>query len=363
MIDELASRLDIDPLEMRRINETSDRRRGQMEIGAGLIGWERRRPDGSAPGRIKTGLGMGAAHWYAWGDRCLIDVDIYPNGRVEVLSGSQDIGTGTRTVLVDVAADQLGIDRSWITGKIGRSDFPPGPASGGSVVSRLVATTTRDAAEKAKQELIAEVASEWGVEADRIVLEGGVFRGRDGDRSLDWPLACALIHADKISARGRFRRELAGGGDAADMTSGTHFAEVEVDTETGSVRVMRIVAVQACGQVVNRLTAENQICGGVVQGLSYALFEERILDRTTGAMLNPNLEGYKIAGSVDIPEIIPVLDADDGDPGVRSIGEPVTIPTAGAIANAVANAIGARVRSLPITPERVLEALGGGGRV
>jgi xanthine dehydrogenase YagR molybdenum-binding subunit len=146
------------------------------------------------------------------------------------------------------------------------------------------------------------------------------------------------------------------------QVAGVQFAEVEVDVETGLVRVIKVVAVQDCGLVIDPLTARSQINGGVIQGISYALFEERILDRRTGDMVNADFLSYKIAGSLDMPEIvsIPFSVAQGGTTtGVSSLGEPPTVPTAGAIGNAVANAIGARVRSLPITPAKVLAALGG----
>jgi xanthine dehydrogenase YagR molybdenum-binding subunit len=136
------------------------------------------------------------------------------------------------------------------------------------------------------------------------------------------------------------------------------FAEVDVDTETGIVRVRRIVALQEVGKAVNRNTVENQITGGVIQGLSFALFENRILDRHAGAMLNANMDLYKIAGPQDIPEIIPIIWQSQDNPSVNALGEPPVIPTPGAIGCAVANAIGVPVRSMPIVPAKVLAALG-----
>jgi xanthine dehydrogenase YagR molybdenum-binding subunit len=128
------------------------------------------------------------------------------------------------------------------------------------------------------------------------------------------------------------------------------------------VRVVKVVAVQDCGLVIDPLTARSQINGGVIQGISYALFEERILDKRSGEMVNADLLNYKIAGSLDIPEIVSIpFTVAQGMTcvGASSLGEPPTVPTAGAIANAVANAIGVRIRSLPITPAKVLAALGG----
>jgi xanthine dehydrogenase YagR molybdenum-binding subunit len=145
-------------------------------------------------------------------------------------------------------------------------------------------------------------------------------------------------------------------GLSASGTSGVQFAEVEVDIETGITKVERITCVQDCGLVVNRLAAESQCNGGIIMGIGFALFEERILDRNTGRMVNPNMEFYLLPGPSDMPEIDVTL-LDQPERGVIGIGEPPTISTAAAIANAVANAIGVRVRSLPITPAKVLAAL------
>jgi len=135
--------------------------------------------------------------------------------------------------------------------------------------------------------------------------------------------------------------------------------ELSVDTETGQVHLLRVVALQCCGRVVCRKTAESQIIGGVIQGLSYALFEDRVLDRQTAAGLNANLEAYKIIGSKDMPHIEPVL-YNKGFTRVCPIGEPTHVPTAGAVACAIFNAIGRPVRSLPMTPDKILAALEGG---
>jgi xanthine dehydrogenase YagR molybdenum-binding subunit len=144
-------------------------------------------------------------------------------------------------------------------------------------------------------------------------------------------------------------------------TFGAHFAEVEVDVETGAVRVLKHVAAQESGQIVNKLTAESQVLGGVTQGLSAGLFEERVMDDATGNPVNANLRDYKIATSLDIPEITPVF-VDVVDPhinnlGTKGLGEPARVPASAAVANAVYNAIGVHVREIPMTPKRVLEAL------
>jgi xanthine dehydrogenase YagR molybdenum-binding subunit len=157
---------------------------------------------------------------------------------------------------------------------------------------------------------------------------------------------------EPLVVQGQWQQGLSSNGAA-----GVQFAEVEVDTDTGFVKVKKILCVQDCGLVVSKLTCESQINGGIIGGIGYALYEGRVTDANTGVVLNPNFETYKLPGIADIPEIEIIL-LDTSERGVIGIGEPATIPTAAAIANAVANAIGVRVNSLPITPQRVLAALG-----
>jgi len=186
------------------------------------------------------------------------------------------------------------------------------------------------------------------------VAKGGKILTKSGEE-MSWQQATTHLGMDTITEEGHWAEDLREGGAA-----GTQFAEVEVDTETGHVTVIKIVAVQDCGLILNRLTTESQINGGVVGGLNYALLENRIMDPQTGRMINSNLIDYKIAGPTEIPEIKAI--AFDTDQKVTGIGEPATIPTAGAIANAVYNAIGVRIRSLPITPDKILTKLAEKGK-
>jgi xanthine dehydrogenase YagR molybdenum-binding subunit len=145
---------------------------------------------------------------------------------------------------------------------------------------------------------------------------------------------------------------------------GVQFAEVSVDTETGVIKVERVVAVHDCGRPINPMGVQSQINGGVIQGLSYALYENRILDRNTGIMVNPNLEEYKIAGAREMPVIEPIVIEQywgKSSTDAAGIGEPATVPTAAAVANAVYNAIGVRIRQIPMTPAVVLAALASKG--
>ena len=170
-------------------------------------------------------------------------------------------------------------------------------------------------------------------------------------KGMTWKEACRLLGVQPISADGAWQQGLSSSG-----TSGVQFADVEVDIETGITRVKRVVCVQDCGMIVDRITAESQVYGGIIMGIGFALFEHRILDRNTAKMVNPNMEFYLLPGMSDIPEIDITL-IDQPERGPVGLGEPPTISTAAAIANAIANATGARVRSLPLTPAAVLAAL------
>ena len=354
MMDELAGKLGMDPLEFRLKNDPIESRREMMKVGAKMIGWNRRRPDGTWPGIIKHGFGMATSSWGNSPGKATIEVDVFRDGTVEVRSGSQDIGTGFRTVLADCVAWRLGISRQWTSVKVGVSTYPPGPTSGGSVTSRYTAPRAFGAAEKAREAILKLVAAEWNTDPASLTLKKDIIS--DGKREMPWQKACKLITQDRLtfseSEAGEYWKEPTG-------SEGAQFCEIAVDTETGIVRVLKIVALQDCGQAVNRRTAENQITGAIIQGISFALFENRILDRQVGSMVNPNMEMYKIAGSQDVPEIIPIIWKSRDDVGVNSLGEPPVIPMPGAIGCAVANAIGVRIRSMPITPAKVLAALEG----
>jgi xanthine dehydrogenase YagR molybdenum-binding subunit len=355
MMDHMAEQVGLDPLDFRLLNETSDVRREMIKVGAELIGWSRRQPGGASPGPIKRGFGIGVADWGNGGGRASIGVNVYRNGTIEVLSGAQDMGQGYRTMIGDVVRTHLGLPRELLVVKVGRGDLPPGPASGGSVTSRFTAPKGFLAAEMARGRIFNLVVQEWGLEnALGLELNNGVIRG-DG-KSIDWRDACRLMTDDHVSVTadedGEFWKRPTG-------SEAVQFAEVQVDVETGAIRVRKVVAIQNVGLPVNRHTIENQICGAVIQGLSFCLFEDRILNRQTGAMVNTDMNMYKIAGPLDVPEIVPIIWREDWDVGVNSLGEPPVVPTAGAIATAVANAIGAQVRSMPLTPDKVLAAVAG----
>ncbi|MEW6745522.1 MAG: xanthine dehydrogenase family protein molybdopterin-binding subunit [Planctomycetota bacterium] len=364
MIDELAEAIGLGPLAVRRLNDPSSIRQAEYEIGAKAIGWDRRRnPPGSDIGPIKRGLGMACSAWPSIGSpggqpRWSVICQIYRDGSVELLNGAQDIGTGTRTLLATVAAEELGITHDRIRVGLGDTSLPPGPTSGGSTTAPSLAPAARAAAHLARAQLLELVADELEVEPEDLEARGGRIAKRgEGATSLSFAEACELMDGEMIRAEGVRADNYA---VYYEGVAGCQFAEVEVDVETGLVRVIKVVAVHDCGRVINRLQAENQVIGGVIQGMSYALHENRILDRNTGTMVNPDLLSYKVSGSRDMPEIVPIFyDVANGgnNVGLAGLGEPPVIPTAAAIANAITNATGARVRELPITPDKVLAAL------
>ncbi|HIC22850.1 MAG TPA: xanthine dehydrogenase family protein molybdopterin-binding subunit, partial [Planctomycetes bacterium] len=193
---------------------------------------------------------------------------------------------------------------------------------------------------------------------DLDIRAARVIKNDGSDTGLSFQEACALMDDDAIEVlKARPRRNYAG---FSDTNAGVQAAEVEVDMDTGVVRVKKVVAVADAGKLINPLTAESQVRGGVTQGVSYALHERRIMDRQKGRMLNDDLENYKILGSVDCPEIdVVLIDVYNGKSNtqVMGLGEPPIVATAAAVANAVADAIGTRIFEIPITPKKVLEAI------
>jgi xanthine dehydrogenase YagR molybdenum-binding subunit len=370
IVDELAEKLKIDPLLLRDRIDASPVRREERRRGAERIGWSRRHAPGSDTGTIKRGIGMAQSLWGAnVQTNASCEVRLLRDGSVEILSSVQDIGTGIGTVLAQVVAEELGLRPQDITVRIGDTDFPAGGPSYGSRTTASITPPARNAAYKVKQTLLAIVASRLGVAAGDLELrDGRVTTKTNPARGMSLREAAATLRTDQISAfasrsddYGGFRRTMTDAALAQTDLGGVQFAEVAVDTETGIVRVDRVVAVQDCGRPMNPMQTESQVQGGVLMGLSYALFEDRIIDRHTGHMLNADLEHYKIAGPRETPDIeVLLLENYQGQSATDAYGiaEPANIATAPAIANAVYNAIGVRLRQLPMTPAAVLGALG-----
>jgi xanthine dehydrogenase YagR molybdenum-binding subunit len=358
VVDELADRLRMDPLELRMRNLPDDEPNAQWRkyfpMAAEKINWSRRHPTGDASsGPIKRGLGCAANRWGGGGsNRTKAQCEIAPDGSVTTRIGTQDIGTGTRTLVAMITAETMGLPLEAVTASIGDTNYPFAPGSGGSVTVGSISPAVRVACEGARDALLARVAPTLGVAPDALVAKNGrISAASDASKGVSWKDACKLLGTQPIQFDGQWERGLSSVG-----TSGVQFADVEVDIETGVTRVKKVVSVQDCGMILDRLTAQSQMYGGITMGMGFALFEDRILDRNTARMVNPNMEWYLLAGMSDVPEIDITL-VDEAERGVIGLGEPPVISTAAAIANAVANAIGVRIRKLPITPDAVLAAL------
>ncbi len=359
LMDELADRVKMDPIEFRIRNlppqAPNAMWREYFRIGAARFGWDRRHPTGDpAPGPLKKGMGCAANRWGGGGRGTQAQCEIHPDGGVVVRCGTQDLGVGTRTLIAVIAAETLGLEVKDIKVELGDSNFPFSGGSGGSTTAPAVSPAIRVTVSKALQELGARVAPALGVAADQITASNGRVHAKGAPATgMAWAEACKRLQTTPVSINAGWEPGLSASG-----TSGVQFAEVTVDIETGVAKVDRILCVQDCGLVVNQLTAESQCIGGMTMGVGFALYEDRILDRNTATQVNPNMEWYLVPGMSDIPQMEIVL-LNQPERGVIGIGEPPTISTAAAIANAVANAIGVRVGSLPLTPQKVLTALEG----
>jgi xanthine dehydrogenase YagR molybdenum-binding subunit len=316
-IDELAARLTMDPVVLRdRIDvsgsDDSRARRVERRLGAERIGWASRRPPNSDPGPLKRGVGMAQSMWVSViSPTTACEVRIMGDGSVEAFNAAQDIGTGTRTVLAQVVAEELGLRADQVGSYIGDTRYPIGPASGGSRVTGSLTPAARNAAYRAAREFAARLAPALGVGADAISFAEG-YVGVPGSAATWLPFKEAAKRAGiaELSQRADRHDDYEGYmmkfGDIAvgkHGIGGVQFAEVTVDVETGTVKVDRIVAVHDCGRPINPKLTENQIYGGVIQGVSYALYEERHIDAGTGFHLNANIDQYKIVGAREVPAI------------------------------------------------------------
>ncbi len=280
------------------------------------------------------------------------------DGTVILRAGTQDIGTGTRTVLAQICSEELGIDLDRISVRIGDTEGPYGPISAGSLTLASVGPAVRLASRDAREQFLAAAAGVLEVRKTELRMERGHIVSK-GARTPISEVSRKLENNTVIGKGSRWPNP-----DSLSIkTFGAHFAQVEVDTRTGEIFVEKIVAVHDVGRIVNPLTAASQVKGGVVQALGFALSEERVVDRALGRVMNANLEWYKIPTAMDAPEIVVrFVDRPDrkaNNLGAKGLGEPPIIPAAAAVANAVANAIGVRVRHAPMTRARVLEALAG----
>jgi xanthine dehydrogenase YagR molybdenum-binding subunit len=373
IIDDLAEKIGMDSLEFRMKNDvdvdqvfnvpyTSKRLKEAYQKGAELIGWKNRNKiAGSGEGQIKKGMGMASQIWWGGGGPpAYATLKLNRDGSVNVLSGTQDIGTGTYTFIAQVTAEVLQIPIDNVEVTIGDTETCPYcNVSGGSLTAASVSPAVRDAAEKMKSKLISGASAILEIQEDQLdYSQAEIISKTDPSIKISISDVVRKMQETVLVTTGSRNANP----DGYTINSfGAQFAEVEVDIFTGIVKVLRIVAAHDIGRPLNQKTLENQFHGGIIQGLGYALLEERIVDNDTGKVLTTNLHTYKLPTIMDMPEIRIAI-VSDNDPlissvGAKGLGEPAIIPTAGAIANAVYNAIGVRIKSLPITPDKILNAL------
>jgi xanthine dehydrogenase YagR molybdenum-binding subunit len=271
--------------------------------------------------------------------------------------GSQDLGTGTRTCILIVAGDTLGLPIDKIKLNIGDNQYPADGGSGGSTTIGGVSSSTRRAAVDARDQLFAKVAGALNARPEELEAVNGAIRVKSApSRSLSWKDACARLGTQPITVVGKNP----GPGDLISSgVGGVVMADVSVDKETGIVKMNKMVCVQDCGLIINMKTAESQVYGALIMSVASALYEEKVMDSNLGQMLNPNMDFYRLAGIGDVGELVVHMMTGKGydERGPIGLGEPPTVGPMAAIANAVANAIGVRVPFLPLTPDRVLAAL------
>ncbi|HEX8699885.1 MAG TPA: xanthine dehydrogenase family protein molybdopterin-binding subunit [Myxococcaceae bacterium] len=373
-IDELAERIGMDPVALRGkidVSETDDSvaRAHERRLGAERFGWNKRRPAGTDKGPIKRGVGFAQSQWlYLVHPNVACEVRLSGDGSVEAFSSTQDIGTGTRTILAQVVAEEFGLRPEEIGARVGDSRYPMGPASGGSRVTSSLTPAARNAAYRCARELASRLAPVLQAKADDIVFaDGKVMVKGQASKTLPFREAVKKAGIQELSHRAQRRDDYEGYvvsmpeiAISKHGIGGVQFAEVAVDTETGIVKVERVLAVHDCGRPINPKLTESQIYGGVIQGVSYALYEERHLDPASGHQLNANVDQYKIVGAREVPKIEVVLLEQLGaqsSTDARGVAEPANVATAAAVANAFYNATGKRIRTLPMTPANVLAAL------
>jgi xanthine dehydrogenase YagR molybdenum-binding subunit len=375
-MDELAERLGIDPIELRRRNEPAeDPERGIpfstrnlvacMEEGARRFGWERRT---AIPARVQEGgkfIGLGMAAAIRPNDigAAAARVAIDAGGDVTVRLDMTDIGTGTYTILTQIVADALGVPLSAIRVELGDSSFPRTAGSGGSWGAASSGSAGHDACSRLKEKIVQAALSDAGDNAADTKANFAAGEVRIGGRAERLPDLVRRIAPNRIEAEGAVQPFSRNDSykNYSQHSYGAHFAEVAVDCDTGEIRMRRMLAVIGAGRILNAKTARSQILGGMTWGLGAALMEETVLDRRHGHFINHDLAEYHVAVNGDVPdmEVVFLEEHDDkANPlGAKGLGELGVCGAGAAIANAVYNATGIRVREFPITLDKLLPHL------
>ncbi len=372
-MDELARTLQIDPIQLRRRNHTAqEQKEGKPYTSpnsllecydrvAEAFGWDSfQRPANN--GTKRRGIGFAAHDWaggsghppgYAW-------VKLNTDGTADVITGTQDIGTGTRTGLAQVAAEELGLPLDCVSLHLGdTASGPYSPASAGSATQATIGPAIRAAAAEVKRQLLEAAAPMLEEPPEHLMVRDGVVCVvNDPGSAIPVKEVTGRIAPHMIQGQGA---RGANPEDKAVRTFGAQCVEVEVDVATGELTILRVVAAHDAGRIINPTMVESQVIGGVTQGIGFAMTEERVVDVRRGIVLNANLEEYIVPSVADIPSIvfagIDTPDVEANSTGAKGIGESPLIPTAPAIANAVFDAVGVRVRNGPLSRQNLVELL------
>ena len=372
-MDELAVALKIDPLELRlkcysdrdqneNLPYTSKRLRECYSQGAAAFGWAKRTPvpRSMRDGTELVGWGMATGVWEALQMPAAVRIVLSANGHAEVACATSDIGTGTYTIMAQVAADVLGLPLDNISIKLGNSTLPQSPVEGGSWIAASVCNAIAGTAVEVRQELLrlaktmpSSPLGDAGVD-DVSLTDGKITRTADGAGVS----IADVMRAGKVD---RIERQKANNFDKLEKYArNVHsavFAEVKIDEQLGVIRVTRVVNAVAAGRILNAMTAHSQIMGSVVWGIGMALHEETLFDHRFGRIMNANIAEYHVPVNADVHDI-QVIFVDEPDQvinplGVKGLGEIGIVGVAAAIANAVYHATGTRVRDLPITLDKL----------
>jgi CO/xanthine dehydrogenase Mo-binding subunit len=370
LIDVLASKLGMDPLELRRKNYADSDPSGEKPFSSKNLmecyrraepHWERRHEvRARSTDTVKRGVGMASQIWYGGGGPpSYAWIRVGSDGHATVVTAMQDIGTGTKTAMAQIAAEELGIPLDHVTVTLGDSARGPfASLSAGSSTTPSMGPAVRAAAADARRQILEIAAQRHDLEERVLDIKGGNVVSADGNLTVPLEDMLGLLESAQILGKGARGPNPTG---MTVLTFGVQVAEVAVDIETGEVWVDRIAAIHDVGRVINPLGAESQIEGGIIQGIGHTLSEQRLHDPHTGQILTTGLDAYKLPTIADVPEIVSeLIDRPDEhltNLGSKGLGEPPIIPTAAAIANAIRDATGAEVHELPISREEMLRAL------
>ncbi len=368
IIDELAGKLDIDPLELRRKNYATSND-GTPYSSKNLAEcyalaqkhWDRGHDvRARSDATWKRGVGMASQIWYGGGGPpSYAWTRVGSDGRIAVVTAMQDIGTGTRTAMAQIAAEELGVALDRVDVAIGdTSRGPYATLSAGSSTTPSIGPAVRAAAADAKRQILEIAAQRYDLEERVLDIRDGRIISHDGNLSVALEEFLHMLGSAQILGKGARGPNPTG---MSVLTFGVHVVEAAVDVETGEVRVERVAAIHDVGRIINPLGAESQVEGGIIQGIGHTLSEMRLLDAETGRVLTTSLDAYRMPTIADVPEIVcEFIDKPDEhltNLGSKGLGEPPIVPIAAAIANAIRDATGADVHELPVSREEMLRAL------